>query len=223
MNHPLIQAFIDSGPVSQGIMLVLLILSITAWSIIIEKIFFFRKLNKTAEIFVTHFRNNANSIIGSDEMTDYLNDSLIHRIYKIGNRELGLLRKDNREKAVSKSQQDDLEHALKREISKQAQFLEKNMIILATSASISPFLGLLGTVYGLLIAFYAMGQMGSASIEVVSPGISQALMTTVVGLFVAIPSAVGYNYLLNTIKNLIIDTENYMSEFLSLVEKGRFR
>lgn len=223
MNHPLIQAFIDSGPVSQGIMLVLLILSITAWSIIIEKLFFFRKLNRNAEIFLDYFRDNANSLIGSDEMTSCQNDSLIHRIYKIGNRELGLLRKDHIEKAVSKSQQDDLEHALKREISKQAQFLEKNMIILATSASISPFLGLLGTVYGLLIAFYAMGQMGSASIEVVSPGISQALMTTVVGLFVAIPSAVGYNYLLNTIKNLIIDTENYMSEFLSLVEKGQFR
>lgn len=223
MNHPLIQAFIDSGPVSQGIMLVLLILSITAWSIIIEKLFFFRKLNRNAQIFLDHFRDNAKSLIGADEMTGYKNESLIHRIYEIGNRELALLRKDQTEKSVSKSQQDDLEHALKREISKQAQFLEKNMIILATSASISPFLGLLGTVYGLLIAFYAMGQMGSASIEVVSPGISQALMTTVVGLFVAIPSAVGYNYLLNTIKNLIIDTENYMSEFLSLVEKGHFR
>ncbi len=223
MNHPLIQAFLDSGPVSQGIMLVLLILSITAWSIIIEKIFFFRKLNQNAETFLDHFRNNAHSLIGSDEMTDCQSGSLIYRIYEIGCNELNTLLNNSNVKSISKSQQDDLEHSLKREISKQTQFLEKNMIILATSASISPFLGLLGTVYGLLIAFYAMGQMGSASIEVVSPGISQALMTTVVGLFVAIPSAVGYNYLLNTIKNLIIDTENYISEFLSLVEKGQFR
>ena len=220
MNHPLIRSFIDSGPVGQGILIILLVLSVIAWSIIIEKIIIFRKLNKSAENFLDLFRGKFQSRIGFSEMDNLTNNSLIYKLYQNGLKEFKQIY--NTGSKISKPQLDEIEQALKRTVSKQAQGLERNMIILATSANVSPLLGLLGTVYGLLVAFHEMGQMGSASIDVVSPGISQALITTVVGLFVAIPSAVGYNYLLNTIRNLITDVENFMSEFLSLLEKGQF-
>ncbi len=224
MDHPLIQAFIESGPIGQGILIILLLLSIIAWSIIIDKAIYFRKLNQEASSFLNFFRDTANSRIESQKMDSFSNNSLLYTIYKIGSRELAQLinleESTSKKVAVTKDQQDEIEQTMKREISRQAQMLDRNMIILATSANISPLLGLLGTVYGLLIAFYEMGRMGSASIDVVSPGISQALITTVVGLFVAIPSAVGYNYLLNAVRNLVTDMENFMSEFISLVEKG---
>ncbi|MDX9703099.1 MAG: MotA/TolQ/ExbB proton channel family protein [Candidatus Auribacterota bacterium] len=227
MDHPLLRAFIESGPVGQGILIILLALSVVAWSIIIEKIIFFRKLNQDASEFLNYFRDTAKSRIGSSQMESFSNNSLLYTLYKIGVRELSqilgykeLASSASHLKPVLKNQQEEIEQSLKRQISRHAQILDRNMIILATSANISPFLGLLGTVYGLLIAFYEMGRMGSASIDVVSPGISQALITTVVGLFVAIPSAVGYNYLLNAVRNLVIDMENFMSEFISLVEKG---
>ncbi|MCD6460851.1 MotA/TolQ/ExbB proton channel family protein [bacterium] len=221
MNLPLLRVFIDCGLVGQGILLILLILSVIAWSIIIEKIIIFRKLNRSAENFLEIFRNKAKSRIGLPEINNLPNKSLVYRLYQDGIKELKQIH--NYASKIPKTQINEIEQALKRTVSKQAQSLERNMIILATSANVSPLLGLLGTVYGLLVAFHEMGQMGSASIDVVSPGISQALITTVVGLFVAIPSAVGYNYLLNTIKNLITDVENFMSEFLSLLEKGQFQ
>lgn len=225
MEHPLLKAFIESGPVGQGILIILLVLSIIAWSIIFEKIIVFRKLNQEAWTFLHYFRESAFARIGSSAMESFSNNSLLYLLYTVGLRELNQMRASSEggssgQKRFSKKQQDEIEQAMKREISRQAQVLDRNMIILATSASVSPLLGLLGTVYGLLVAFHEMGRMGSASIDVVSPGISQALITTVIGLFVAIPSAVGYNYLLNSIRNLVTDMENFTSEFISLIEKG---
>ncbi|MEW6534046.1 MAG: MotA/TolQ/ExbB proton channel family protein [Candidatus Auribacterota bacterium] len=221
MSHPLITSFTSSGPIGQGIMIILLILSITAWSVIIEKLIFFRKLNREGREFLDFFRGSVNSLEKAFQNSNQTNASLLSAVFSTGIKELRkITSSDTRYTSLTKSQQNDLELSLKRIMSQKAQTLERNMIILATSANISPLLGLLGTVYGLLIAFYDMGRMGSASIDAVAPGISEALITTVIGLFVAIPSGVGYNYLLNSIRNLMIDMENFATEFLSLVERG---
>lgn len=219
MNHPLFNAFFESGFVSQGIMIILLLLSISAWTIIIEKFILFKKLKDDGTKFLAHFHLHLSQ--NTEKIEKHGDDSLLKKLYINGIKEYAQFRKTS-QTPIQTAHIRDIENSLKRTIAQESQRLGKNMIILATSANASPLLGLLGTVYGLLIAFHEMGRMGSASIEVVSPGISEALVTTVLGLFVAIPSAVGYNYLLNTIKNLLLDMENFMSEFLSLIEKGIF-
>ncbi|MCB1194953.1 MotA/TolQ/ExbB proton channel family protein [bacterium] len=219
MNHPLFNAFFESGFVSQGIMIILLLLSISAWTIIIEKFILFKKLKDDGTKFLAYFHLHLSQ--NAEKIAQHGDDSLLKKLYINGIKEYAQFRKTS-QIPIQTTHIRDIENSLKRTIAQESQRLGKNMIILATSANASPLLGLLGTVYGLLIAFNEMGIMGSASIEVVSPGISQALVTTVLGLFVAIPSAVGYNYLLNTIKNLLLDMENFMSEFLSLIEKGLF-
>ena len=219
MNHPLMNSFFESGIVAQIIIIILLLLSVSAWTIIIEKYFLFRKLKLSAALFLEYFHATAHLSIDAKKFSSFQNESLLKKLYLVGIKELNQIRSQTNA-PLTINHFRDLENALKRFMTKESQRLGKNMIILATSANASPLLGLLGTVYGLLIAFHDMGIMGSASIDVVSPGISQALATTVLGLFVAIPSAVGYNYLLNTIKNLLIDMENFMSEFMSLIEKG---
>lgn len=225
MEHQLIRAFTDAGPVGQGVMLILGVLSTVTWAIIIEKIFFFRKLKRDAQSFLSYFHTTGESVIGSLSLEKYENDSLLYKLYVAGVKELRQMLKTGKISAnrqITTSQQDEFVLSFKRVVSSNIQILERNMAILAASSNVSPLLGLLGTVYGLLISFNDMGRMGSASIEVVGPGISEALITTVIGLFVAIPSSVGYNFLYNVIKNLVSDMENFASEFLSLIEKGQF-
>jgi len=224
MDHPVIKAFFDSGPVGQGIISILLVLSIVAWGIIFEKIFYFRKLNAEAKVFLNYFHTRARSVVGSKIMDNFKNESILNKIYITGTKELEQIKKNfaPNDKTLTKIQQSDIEISLQGIMLQESHNLERNIIMLATSANASPLLGLLGTVYGLLGAFYNMGQMGNASIETVGPGIAEALVTTILGLFVAIPSAVGYNYILNYIKNLMADAENYMAEFITLVDKGHF-
>lgn len=98
--------------------------------------------------------------------------------------------------------------------------LEKNLTTLATITAIAPFLGLLGTVWGLLISFTNMSITGSSSIKVVASGVAEALITTVLGLLVAIPAAVGYNYFRERIQNLMDEIEYilpYIEEYLEKV------
>jgi biopolymer transport protein TolQ len=114
---------------------------------------------------------------------------------------------------------DGLERSLERGISEQVMRLRTHLIVLATTAGVAPFVGLFGTVWGIMKAFAAMSMTGTASISSVAPGVSAALTTTVAGLAVAIPALVGYNYLMNNLRNLTQQMENFSSEFLSAVER----
>ncbi len=113
-----------------------------------------------------------------------------------------------------------IERNLDRKITSETSKLEKNLSLLATAASVSPFLGLLGTVWGLLVAFQEMAIWKSATLSVVAPGIAEALVTTVVGLIVAIPSLVMYNYMASSIKKFETEMEDFASELLADIEKN---
>jgi len=112
-----------------------------------------------------------------------------------------------------------LESALERAVAEQVVRLESQVSILGTAVSTAPFLGLLGTVWGVMDAFTGVAVAGSATIGALAPGISSALITTVVGLVVAIPSMVGYNILVANIRRLTMEMENFASEFVSIASK----
>ncbi|NCC53049.1 MAG: biopolymer transporter ExbB [Spartobacteria bacterium] len=107
-----------------------------------------------------------------------------------------------------------------RTVADQALLLESSMGYLATAVSASPFLGLLGTVWGVMDSFGGMAVSGAATLSAVAPGISGALLTTVVGLLVALPSAIGYNYLTNEIRQMCVQMDNFAQEFSSAVQRS---
>ena len=104
--------------------------------------------------------------------------------------------------------------SLEQAVADQILELERKMIFLATAITISPFLGLFGTVWGIMLAFTDLAIMGKADIQTLAPGVSGALLTTVLGLLVAIPSVVGYNIITSLIKATIVQMDNFVEEFI---------
>jgi biopolymer transport protein TolQ len=115
---------------------------------------------------------------------------------------------------------DAVRNVTDRTVADQMLLLESYMGFLATSVSASPFLGLLGTVWGVMAAFGGMAVAGSSTLSAVAPGIAGALLTTVVGLLVALPSSIGYNILTNQIRSLHVQMDNYAQEFMAEVQRN---
>jgi biopolymer transport protein TolQ len=114
---------------------------------------------------------------------------------------------------------DNVSRSLRKAVGSQEEKLERNLSFLATTASVTPFIGLFGTVWGIMIAFRNIGQTGSTSLDVVAPGISEALVTTAIGLAVAIPAVVGFNYFQGKIKAVVGEIEGFYYDFLNIVQR----
>jgi len=224
---PIIEAFKDSDLFGQAILLILFFLSILAWSIILRKLFVLRSAKAASRSFRAVYRKHRSdplslasgetSFQGSpfhelcDEALSSLTDNL--KEVHVGNPRTTV------KKEISRSGLEVIERTLDQKITSETIKLEKNLGLLATAASVSPFLGLLGTVWGLLVAFQEMAVHQSARLSVVSTGIAEALVTTVVGLMVAIPSLVMYNYMASSIKKFETEMEGFASELLGDIEK----
>ncbi len=185
------------------ILIILGILSIYSWYVIIEKFLTVKNAFKKNKIFESSF-------ISKKEIKKILCPlySIIHYLTSLLKYEKMDLETTKKyiEKAFLKEQTD----------------LEKNLTSLATIAAVSPFLGLLGTVWGLLLSFTNMAITGSSSIRVVAGGVAEALITTVLGLLVAIPAAIGYNYLKDKIRTLMDEMEfliPYIEDYLNFLSK----
>lgn len=214
----------QSGAMGKLIVFSLLFVSIFAWAIIFYKNGVIRKARKSSFAFLDKFRESP------DEMVEHYADrtefgtSPFAAVFEAGLAELAMILggKDRMQarRSLSMVQMDGLERSLETAISEQVMDLRRYLIVLATTAGVAPFVGLFGTVWGIMKAFAAMSMTGSASISSVAPGVSAALTTTVAGLAVAIPALIGYNYLMNGVRNLTQRMENFSSEFLSTVERS---
>ena len=214
----------QSGAMGKLIVFSLFFVSIFAWSIIFYKNGVIRKATRSSFAFLDKFRESP------DEMVEHYADrtefgrSPFAAVFEAGLAELALILggKDRMQarRSLSMVQMDGLERSLETAISEQVMELRRYLIVLATTAGVAPFVGLFGTVWGIMKAFAAMSMTGSASISSVAPGVSAALTTTVAGLAVAIPALIGYNYLMNGVRNLTQRMENFSSEFLSTVERN---
>ena len=119
---------------------------------------------------------------------------------------------------ISPAQMRVVTTAMERAVGETALNLESRMIVLATAVSGAPFLGLLGTVWGVMDTFSDVARAGSANLAAMAPGVSAALITTVTGLLVAIPAMFGYNYLVTTIRGMIVELDNFAAELASELE-----
>jgi len=228
------QAFLDSNWLSgKLIVLVLIVASVGAWSVMYSKWRDLRRAKRASEGFLAAFRRETHPLalfLGNRRFPD----SPLYAVYEagcvaigteIGEPELrglssGVVGTARRSQILTPLQIEVVRRVTERTVADQALMLESGMGWLMIAVSASPMLGLLGTVWGVLDAFGAMAHHGVANLSAVAPGISGALLTTVVGLLVALPSSVGYNVLAGHIRTLAVQMDNFSQEFVAEVQRA---
>ncbi len=220
-----IRMVLDSGAFAQVILLILLLFSIVSWAIMINKLRVFRKAESETKRFLSTFRKSK-GISEAYLACSTLRKTPLSRMLEAGFKESEQLSKkeylENRksiEVIPEEKKSEVVKMTLDRVGAEELSRLERYVVFLATTGNISPFFGLLGTVWGIMDSFASIGVRGTASLAVVAPGIAEALIATIFGLAVAIPAVIGYNYFNNRLKFIATDIDNFSLEFLASAKK----
>ncbi|NDD90875.1 protein TolQ [bacterium] len=205
----------QSGPVAKLVLLVLLLASVLSWALIFSKLRVLKKAAWENTEFLNVFWNSRSM----DEVlikSERFERSPVARIFKNGAREL---KKINDSSQSDPRSMDNVGRALSRSANSEIADLERNVSWLATTASATPFIGLFGTVWGIMNSFQSIGASGAANLAVVAPGISEALITTAMGIAAAVPAVIAYNHILVKIKRISIDMDCFAQDFLNIVNR----
>ncbi|MFV1994286.1 MAG: MotA/TolQ/ExbB proton channel family protein, partial [Verrucomicrobiales bacterium] len=210
---------------------ILLLLSAFSWTVMITKFMMLRRARRQTALFLDYFRRSRTPLDAYCENAVH-DGTPLYWIYSAGGRELTFQllgssqadenTKQNLQRAdkISESQAEAVANSMDRTVGEVAIRLEGQMTLLATVVSGSPFLGLLGTVWGVMETFAGVASAGGgASLQSMAPGVSAALVTTVVALLVAIPAKFGYNFLVNSIKGVIVRMDNFAAELTSAFQR----
>lgn len=216
----LLEIVINAGPVVKLVMLLLLVFSIASWAIIIIKYRYLKKASKESLEFVDYFWKSRD-LSSAFNKAKQLSGSPVARIFRKGYTELrkfssdeGRLANGDRKHAVV-----NVERALRRAISAETANMSSLVSFLATAGNTAPFIGLFGTVWGIMAAFSAIGQMSSVNLAVVAPGISEALVATAMGLAVAIPAVIAYNSCVSRINALESELQGFAADLLNIIDR----
>ena len=199
--------FATTGLVVKLVLLVLLYFSVVSWAIIFYKLLQVHRANSESERFLEFFWK-AKRFDAINAQLDRFTNSPLTILFNEGYGELKKLMEKGEEKedptviSTDLGGIDNISRALRRATTKEITRLEKFLTFLATTGSTAPFIGLFGTVWGIMTAFKGIGETGSASLAVVAPGIAEALIATAIGLVAAIPAVMGYNHFQNKIRVL---------------------
>jgi len=201
---------LQSGPFAKGVLILLLIMSIICWAVIWNRSLLYRRVESADKGFLAAFRRLSRT---SDLrlVCDQHPNSLLARVALAGQR---ALEQHPTEAGPAALRYEIAQRAMDRAANEETSLLERRVGFLATTGSVSPFIGLMGTVWGVMTAFLNIGAQGSASLIVVAPGIAEALIATVAGLAAAIPAVVGYNHLLGRLREFTNVTGQFAAEFL---------
>jgi biopolymer transport protein TolQ len=226
----LIDMVMNAGLVVQLVLLLLLIFSVISWAIILMKYFNIRKACRENGLFMAAYMKSTKLSDIFPEAKKYRYSTLAE-VFRAGYTELAKLTKAGRGAGPAKETPeaagqvveiaavDNVERAMNRACGSEAGKLETALGFLATAGSASPFIGLFGTVWGIMDTFKGIGARGSATLAVVAPGISEALIATAAGLAAAIPAVIFYNYFLTRIKTMSLEMDHFSSELLNIVER----
>jgi biopolymer transport protein TolQ len=222
-NGSLLSMILDAGLMVKFVLLLLFIFSVVSWAIIFLKYRYYRKIKKENEMFDADYSRSTklSDVLPAAKKYSY---STIAEVFRVGYAELTKINKPLNESAqgsdeISLSSLDNLERSLSKACNTEMTKLESALGFLATTGSASPFIGLFGTVWGIMDTFKGIGARGSATLAIVAPGISEALIATAAGLAAAIPAVIFYNYFLNQSKNMVQEMDNFAAEFLNIVER----
>lgn len=221
-------------PISVGVLLTLLLLSVVSWSIIFYKLWVFQRSRRQSVNFLDVFRRS-NKFSEVQAVCRSLSESPLVGLFQAGYAELTA---QLRQASAIDTTETQLAHpksatnrptlksltavdrALMRASVVEVNKLEKRLPFLATTASIAPFVGLFGTVVGIIMAFQGIGATGSTNLSVVAPGIADALIATAAGLVAAIPAVVAYNHLSNRVRLFAAEMDDFAMEFLNIAERN---
>jgi biopolymer transport protein TolQ len=205
----------------RAILIVLMVFSIFAWSVMVSKSLQMRRAKKLNQFFDAEFRAQKN-VLGIFDRRLQVEGCPLFAVYQAGSLELDARLKDpttdGRKKYVSLKGMEHVKRVLENTVAREALKLESGLILLAIAVSGAPFLGLLGTVWGVMITFADVGQTRQADLVTMAPGVSTALVTTVAGLLVAIPSMFGYNWLVHNLRVRTVELDNFAQELVSKIE-----
>ncbi len=224
----LVNMVLHAGAMVQFILLMLVLFSVFSWAIILNKYRIMKRVeSENNEFLQLYMKSNKLSEIYSEARQ--FSNSCIAEVFRAGYMELsksskGLKAQEGAEAGPAEFKViDNVERALNRALGTESTRLESTLGFLATTGSASPFIGLFGTVWGIMNAFRGIGARGSATLAVVAPGISEALIATAAGLAAAIPAVIFYNYYQNRKKKIVLEMENFSSEFLNILERYQSR
>jgi biopolymer transport protein TolQ len=216
----------QTGGFALFILLLLLAFSLFSWTIIFRKWRSLRHVKQKNYEFLEFFRKSSR-LSEIENASGHYRGAPLAGIFTAAYHELNaqiqtLDKKNNPGTSVVLAQRNivGIERALQSASTAQLSTLEKNMSWLATTGAVTPFIGLLGTVMGIINAFEGLGLEKTASIQAVAPGIAEALIATAAGLFAAIPAVIAYNHFIGGIKGIAADMDDFASEFLNLVERS---
>jgi biopolymer transport protein TolQ len=211
-----------AGPMVKFVLVILLLFSIFSWAIIIYKVRLIRRVEKETSAFYDLFWKLREFSQISASCRNYRFTPLA-RLFTGVYSELAHAVKNpgalHERTSWQSAEMDRLKRILNRSATTERAAMEKSVTFLATTGNTAPFIGLFGTVWGIMNTFRGIGVTGTASLAVVAPGISEALIATAMGLFAAIPAVVGYNHILTRIDRLAAEMDNFSTDILNVVEK----
>lgn len=215
---------LGTGIIVKLVLLTLVFFSVVSWAIILFKLFQVHRANSESVRFMDLFWKSKRFDAISSQVDRFPNSPLT----VLFNEGYGELKKvvENDEKSAGGGFSMDLggvenvSRAMRRATNSEITRLERYLTFLATTGSTSPFIGLFGTVWGIMTAFEGIGKTGSASLAVVAPGIAEALIATAIGLVAAIPAVMAYNHFQHKIRVLVQEMDSFSTEFLNIVQRN---
>lgn len=210
---------LHGGPIGIMVSLLLLIMSVWIWIIILSKYRLLKSMFKRSEKFLIYFWD-AKSLTEFNLKIKDIPYSPAREVFRSGfNEMLRVLQTREKRNSTAPIIFDTVKRALARQKMVEESYLSKNMSLLAVCASAAPFIGLFGTVIGIIRSFHEIGVSGASSLAAVAPGISEALIATALGLFVAVPAVIFYNTISSKIKKHLVLIDGFASDFLNILER----
>jgi biopolymer transport protein TolQ len=208
----------QSGPVAKLVLLALLAASVLCWAVIIAKWRAMKVASSQNEKFLNAFWHgkNIDEVVTKSEKYPA---SPVASVFRSGVKELRKLAEPG-STAVGAEKVENIQRALTRATASEIAQLERYVGWLATTASAAPFVGLFGTVWGIMNSFQSIGASGAANLAIVAPGISEALVTTATGIGAAIPAVIAYNYFVGQIKRVAVDMECFQQDFINIIQRS---
>lgn len=218
----LLDMLTGSGPVVLAVLYLLIFLSVASWGVVVYKARQIRAARRAAETFLELFWDKRN-LTEVARICATLPASPLAAVFSAGYEELKRLR--NKRKGTDEglaadwSGVENVQRAMRRAAARERTELESMLTFLATTASTAPFIGLFGTVWGIMNSFRGLGVSGANTLQAVAPGISEALVATAAGLAAAIPALVAYNHYSRATRVVAGEMENFISDFLNIAER----
>lgn len=217
LDTGVLELVLSAGPVAKIVLTILLFFSVVSWALIVEKWWQFRRVRRQTIAFLKLYRESRRAATVNAAVKKY-RESPLAQLYAAAYQEIGGMDEPLEELEEGGGGRVEVaQRALRRAATHEIARLERYLPFLATTASAAPFIGLFGTVWGIMAAFHGIGQQGSASLAVVAPGISEALIATAFGLGAAIPAVIAYNYYVNRVKHWAAEMEGFTLDLLNVL------